>query len=75
MQRFDDDNCNHDIDYHHHDKDEDDGCNELQKFFFQGSQIIYAWAMDAKSLELPKGVGCVRKIYIVMLKMARIHNT
>merc|ERR1711971_1533478 len=23
----------------------------------KGSQIIYAWAMDAKSLELPKGVG------------------
>ena len=26
-------------------------------FQFQGSQIIYAWAMDAESLELPKGVS------------------
>ena len=32
---------------------------EKWAFTFQGSQIIYAWAMDAKSLELPEGVGLV----------------
>ena len=31
------------------------------EIIFQGSQIIYAWAMDAKSLELPKGVSWCRQ--------------
>ena len=36
---------------------------EKWAFTFQGSQIIYAWAMDAKSLELPEGVGLVGLAY------------
>ena len=36
---------------------------EKWAFTFQGSQIIYAWAMDAKSLELPEGVSLVGLAY------------
>ena len=36
---------------------------EKWAFTFQGSQIIYAWAMDAKSLELPEGVSLVDLAY------------